>query len=328
MSDFLSLDDLGEDALGRVFVDTDEVLAVFRAFDELIAEPANATNGKGLAVLGPPRCGKTALVAEYLRRCTDRDVGDRPGEDVRRRPLKAARISLLPGTRLNTIPSRTLEVLGHPAPYYGNRDRQTSHVIHEITEGGYDLIVFDEIHHLMSSENARVRENGSHWLTHVLDETRCPMILVGYSAFRDILNENGFLGGRLVPAPPLAPYVFDRAESLAMFRLVLEEFERALGFQEPSRLAEADVAKRILVLCNGRIGLLENFLTHARAVARRKGYRCIRQDVLREAAEGVRQTWCALRFNPFEVDDIGAAARNLGGSYTIAGDGPNGGRRQ
>ena len=307
MSDFLGLDDLGKDALGRVFVDTDEVLAIFRAFDELIAEPANATNGKGLAVLGPPRCGKTALVAEYLRRCNDRDVDDRPGEDVRRRPLKAARISLLPGTRLNTIPSRTLEVLGHPAPYYGNRDRQTSNVIQEIKEGGYDLIVFDEIHHLMSSENARVRENGSH---------------------RDILNENGFLGGRLVPAPPLVPYVFDDPKGLAMFRLVLEEFERALGFQEPSRLAEADVARRILVLCNGRIGLLENFLTHARAVARRKGYKCIRQDVLREAAEGVRETWCALRFNPFEVDDIGAAARKLGGSYTIAGDGPNGGRRQ
>ena len=95
-----------------------------------------------------------------------------------------------------------------------------------------------------------------------------------------------------------------------------------------SHLSEPDVARRILVLCNGRIGLLENFLTHARAVARRKKHRCLRPDVLREAAEGVRETWCALRFNPFEVDDIAAAARKLGGTYTVAGDGPRAGRRQ
>lgn len=313
---------LPRDALGRVFIDTDEVRCLFRALDELMEEPMTATNGKGIAVLGPARCGKSSIVQEYILRCSEHDTRDRPGEEVSRRPLKVLNLSLQPGTRLNSIASQALQALKHPAPFHGGHDVRTIRVIQEIGRGGYDLFVIDEVHHLVSSETQRVRENGSHWLTHVLDATRCPMVLVGYSAFRNILNENGFLGGRLVPAPPLQAYVIDDPENFGMFRMILEEFEAALCLARPSALSEVNTAMRILTLCNGRIGLVENFLTHARAITRRKGYNCLRPEILREAAEDVRQSWCGLLFNPFEVDDLGSAIRKHGHHYAVAGDGP------
>ncbi len=317
---------LPKDALGRVFIDTDEVCRIFRALDELMEEPATATNGKGVAILGPARCGKSSVIKEYILRCAERDVADRPGEGVVRRPLKVLSLSLQPGTRLNSIASQVLQALNHPAPFHGGQDARTIRVIQEIKRGGYDLLVIDEIHHLVSSDTRRVRENGSHWLTHVLDATRCPMVLVGYSAFRGILSENGFLGGRLVPVSPLRAYVLDDPESFGMFRVILEEFEDALGLTEPSGLSVPDTARRILTLCNGRIGLLENFLTHARMVARRRKHNCLRREVLREAAEGVRQTWCALLFNPFEVPDLDDAIRRNGRDFVVVGDGPAGRR--
>ncbi len=307
MRDFLDLSRLPAGSLGRVFVDTAETKALFRAFDGLLAEPATATNGKGVTVLGPARSGKTVLVQEYLRRCQSGDVKDREGDGFVRKPVRFVHVQLQPSTRLNTIPGQTLEALNHPAPYHGHPQVQTSRVVQEILSSGCELVVFDEIHHLMASDTKRVRDSGSHWLSYILDQTLCPMILIGYTGFREVLAENTFLGGRLVPTEPLRPYTIHEPDSLAMFRLVLEDMEGELGLPVPSDLSALDTAKRILVTCGGKLGLLENFLTAARDIARGQGANCLHRAVLGQAAERLKGTWRDIPSNPFELDDLDKA---------------------
>ena len=321
MRDFLDTGDLAPDSLGHVFVDTLETKAVFRGLDDLFASPRTPTNGRGIAVLGPPRCGKTILVQEYLSRCMAGNAEDREGDNVVRRPLKYLYVRLQPGTRLATIPSQTLHALGHPAPFAGKHHAQTQAVIDMIGEGAYDVVVYDEVHHLTSSDTRRVRDNGSHWLTLVMDGTRCPMVLIGYDRFSSILRENGFLGGRLVPADPLKPYSSSDPESFDTFRFVLQSFEEALGMPVPSGLSEPDKAARLLVACGGRLGLLENLLTNARQEARRLRHSALTTEVLAAAVERVRNSWGDLRFNPFEVPDLKAAVRQYGEGFRLPEDG-------
>lgn len=321
MRDFLDTSDLPPDSLGHVFVDTIQTKSIFRGLDDLFASPRTATNGRGLAVLGLPRCGKTLLVQEYLRRCMKGDTRDREGEDIVRRPLRYLYVQLQPGTRLSTIPSQTLEVLGHPAPFAGRHDTtQTRDVISMIVEGAYEVVVYDEVHHLTSSDTKRVRENGTHWLTHVLDRTRCPMILIGYKRFSNILRENGFLGGRLVAAEPLKPYSLDDRQSFTMFMVVLRAFEGALGLPTASDLWRPDTAARLLAASGGRIGLLENLLTAARQEARRLRHSALTTEVLAAAVERMRNSWGDLRFNPFEVTDLKAAIKEHGEGFKLPED--------
>jgi hypothetical protein len=322
MRDFLDIGDLPEDSLGHVFVDTFETKTMFRALDNLMASPRTASNGRGVAVLGPPRCGKTLLVKEYLRRCLKGDASDRGDLAVTRRPLKFLYVQLPPGTRLNTIPGHTLTALGHPAPTAGKHDTtQTADVISMIVDGGYELVIFDEVHHLTSSMTKSVRENGSHWLTHILDQTRCPMALIGYSRFGRILQENPFLGGRLVPATPLEPYRRSDPDRFTTFRIILQDLEAGLKMAEPSKLHAVDTAARLLVSCGGRVGLLENLLTEARQLARDRRHSCLTREVLAEAVESMRLSWSNLKFNPFRVEDLTAAVEKHGECFALAEDG-------
>ncbi|WP_419898627.1 TniB family NTP-binding protein [Roseomonas sp. USHLN139] len=323
MRDFLDISDLPEDSLSRVFVDTLETNAMFVALDHLMANPCTASNGCGVAVLGPARCGKTLLVKEYLRRCLRSDISDRGDAPVERRPLKYLYVQLLPGTRLNTIPSHTLRALGHPAPSAGKHDTtQTDDVISMIVDGGYEMVIFDEVHHLTSSMTRSVRENGSHWLTHILDQTRRPMVLIGYSRFASILRENPFLGGRLVPSTPLEAYRMSDRVSFATFCIILQDLERGLKMGAPSKLHAADTAARLLISSGGRVGLLVNLLTEARQLARDRRNSCLTTEVLAEAVESKRLSWSSLKFNPFRVEDLAASVEKYGECFALAEDGP------
>lgn len=310
-----------KDALSWAFAETRQTQAGFLAIDTLMANPRTHSHGHGLLVLGPARCGKTTFVREYLLRC-------RAGEDGRR-PLKALYVEVSVGARLNTISRDTLQALNDPDPDYGDQGKKTDRVIKAIVEGRYDLVIFDEVHHLVDTDTLRVQQKAASWLTLLLNKTFCPMILVGYEGFRNVVRENEFLAGRLLPFAGFRPHRHDDddEDDLAEFGFVLSQMEGALKLPEPSRLYLPRTAARICVTCKGRFGLVESFLTYARELARRRNHSCLTDAVLSETAEAMRGTWHDLPFNPFEVPDLEEALRDAGPSGSFGSSLPKRRRR-
>lgn len=292
-----------DDALSAIFVDTRQTVRTFEGVEELLRNPRTQNHARAMSILGPARCGKTQIVREYVAR---RD--DEAKRGVRAAP-EVAMVEVPGGATLKTIATETLSALGDPDPDYGNQAARTERAARAIRDGGYDLIVFDEVHMLVDSETKKVLHNAAMWFTQMLNKGLCPLLLVGEESFRRVLANNAFLAGRSLPLPPIRPFDWRDRDDFAEFRYVLSQVEEGLGLPGRSGLVDAEVASRICEACGGRFGVVELLLTHAREIARRRRHSCLTRDVLRDAVEDLRHLDLPFPFNPFDVEgDLGQAS--------------------
>lgn len=300
MEDVLSFEGVRTDSLSRVWVDTRHTIKGFEELDALVRTSRTQNTAFSTCLIGPPRCGKSTLIKEYLRKCRDRVAG--------RLPLKFLWVELEQNTRSRNIATLTLHALGDPSPSRGDATQRALRVVEAIRRGGYDLIVYDEAHHLLGGKSYSVQDDGVAFLNGLLNKAKCPIVLVGYEQqVRSAIHRNASLAGRLWPSPVFQPYNLADQDDLMELRFVLREFERFMGFPTPSNLHNADTAARICYVCCGKFGHLEIFLEYSRDLAKRREHSCLTNDDLRDAAEAVgpmnRPHWT---FNPFTVGSLSA----------------------
>ena len=313
MRDFLDDSDVPDDSLSRCIYQTPHLIKMASRVDHLLKVSRNDGNAFAAAVIGPPRTGKTSFVKNYLR---DRRDGLRAGG-----PLRCLYVELHGDTQAQRITHLMLDAAGDANPSFGPPAARATRLMKTLERRNYDLIILDEVHHLVNSETASVKERGANWLVTILNTVRTPMLLVGYESFSRIIELNTALGGRILATPPFRSLQYDAPEDLAEFRSVLGFLDENLGLPKLSGLAAPDVAARICVACLGRYGFVELFLQHARLLVQERHQSCITRDVLRDAADETLRNWVRLGFNPFEVPDLDAALRANGKPTLKAGPG-------
>lgn len=306
MGEQFSYEAVPADSLSRKFVNTRQTKSCFLELDSLVARKRTRNNAMALQLAGPARCGKTSTIQEYLRRCEARVEG--------RQPLKSLWVELAATTNARNITNLTLHMLGDPLPSKGDAMARRMRVEQSIIRQGYDLIVFDEAHHLVDSKTESVQEDGVEFLNMLLNRTFCPIVLVGYVAkLRRAIQRNPSLSGRMWPCSEFRTYEIGDADDMMEFRMILKELESFMKMAIPSRLSSADTAWRIALVCKGRLGLLEMFLQYAWELARRNGHSCLTREDLRQAAQTVsanNSEYAA--YNPFDAaTPEEAIARNV-----------------
>ncbi len=306
MRDILDDADLPADALGRVFAHTRYSKAAFEHLDALMAVGMDRNHAWGAAFLGEARLGKTSLMAEYLRSCLRGENG--------RKPLKHLYVRLTSETKPTNIAYTTLEWLRDPSPGYGGSAQRSTRVWSAIERRGFDIVIFDEAHYLVNSDTLTVEEKGAAWFNELLNQRRCPLVLVGYERLGHAIRRNPSLDGRIRPFPASKPLDWSDLDDLNEAAYVLSRLEGQLGFPEPSNLASRQVASRICHLCHGRMGLFARFLTDARQTARTRKHSCLTAEDLFLTAERMVSASGAVGFNPFGVEDLAAAIQAVGGS--------------
>lgn len=298
MKESLTSDRASDASLSRVFVRTRHAQEGFSCLDALVREGQTQHHAWGMPIVGPSRSGKTMLVTEYLRSCKDEEDG--------RSPLKYLYVELGQDAKPSNIASQTLDEMGDPNPSYGSPLQRTTRVIEGIKREKYDLIIYDEAHFLIDSKTKKVQDDGVAWFNTILNRARCPLILIGDERLGTITTRraNSSLAGRMFPFPKFRPYnVLDR-DDLTEFRIVLDNVESQLGFPKRSRLSDPELAVRICITCEGRLGLVEMYLTRARQIARERSVACLTYEVLTLAARQVISMWSTQPVNPFVEKDL------------------------
>lgn len=302
MRDLLDDSAVPADSLSRVFVDTRHAKEGFSCLDDLLQEGRTQNHSWGMPLIGPPRCGKTSFVVEYLRRCIEGEAG--------RRPLKYFYVEMTKDTTRSSIAYQTLHEANDPNPAFGHQPAHRAvRALDAIRRWNPDIVIYDEAHHLVDSDTKKVQSDGVAWFNGLLNEIRCPLLLIGYQRLEQVIrrDDNTSLGGRMMPFPKFQPFDVADSDGFGEFQFVLENLEPQLGFAMASNLTDPDTAARICMVCQGRLGFLETFLTKARQLARRKGNSCLTPETLHAAAAAVAPMWDHDAFNPFEIEDLGEA---------------------
>src|SRR5690606_17230758 len=136
----------------------------------------------------------------------------------------------------------------------------------------------------------RVAYDAADWIKGLLNKRICPIVLSGTELASIVIEANEQLKRRCSSIIHLQPLPFGTQEERRYFRAILQEFDNALPFDEPSDLAKAEMAARIHSATGGLVGRVSHLLTMACRKALSEDLPCLDMRVLGDAWAAVTTT--------------------------------------
>src|SRR5919109_45413 len=235
--------------------------------DELLSHP-KTHRMPNLLIVGDTNAGKTMLANRFVQL---HPADDNPEGEAAIVPVLA--IQAPPGPDEGRFYNAILEALCAP---YNPRERvahKQVQVLRILKAVGLRMLIIDEVHNVLTGPVNKQRQflNVLKYLGNAL---QIPLVGLGTKEALRAIQADPQLANRFEPAA-LPPWRLNQD-----FQMLLAGFERALPLRKASRLAEAQMARKLLTLSEGRLGELSVLLTSAAVYAVQSGAERIDEKVL------------------------------------------------
>lgn len=263
---------------------------------EYLHETGVQRGGAGcMFILGPSGSGKTTALDHYKS-------SHPPVCEAERDRLPILLVEAPPRATPKGLAEVMLAALGDPAPSKGTLQSMTRRVENFLQQRGVELVMLDEFQHLVDRQNSadRVAYDAADWIKGLLNKRICPIVLSGTELASIVIEANEQLKRRCSSIIHLQPLPFGTQEERRYFRAILQEFDNALPFDEPSDLAKAEMAARIHSATGGLVGRVSHLLTMACRKALSEDLPCLDMRVLGDAWAAVTTT-SSRAVNPFRT---------------------------
>jgi hypothetical protein len=290
-------------ALRRVYIPYPNAIGIMRKLDRLMRY-----GNSGAPVGSPARCflltgqagsGKSAL----LRHWASKFVPDFSGLKDRRPVLY---VEVPPNCKPKALAEQMLRALGMPEEVAkkGTEVSLTERVVHHLREQQVQVVVLDEFHNFINSDNDRVIYKAADTVKRLLNAGTSSFVLAGKPEAAIVYETNEQLMRRSAGRSMLKPFDWNDSKDQDFFRRALAEYERNLPFAEPSGLIRKAVALRLHHFARGLLGRTVDLLVEATALALERRSPCLGYDVLRETVENFRDDAKPDWFNPFDDTEL------------------------
>ena len=235
--------------------------------DDLLTHP-KTHRMPNLLIVGDTNAGKTMLANRFVQL---HPADDNPDGDAAIVPVLA--IQAPPGPDEGRFYNAILEALFAP---YNPRERvaQKQVQVLRILKGiGLRMLIIDEVHNVLTGPVNKQRQF-LNVLKYLGNDLQIPLVGLGTKEALRAVQADPQLANRFEPA------ALPRWQLNQELQMLLASFERALPLREPSRLADEQLARKLLVLSEGSLGELSSLLTAAAVYAVQSGAERIDEQVL------------------------------------------------
>ncbi|WP_159879070.1 TniB family NTP-binding protein [Aquitalea denitrificans] len=267
---------------------------LFPAFDEayrrIIRTHKMALAGnrpRHLMILGPSGAGKSSVLEEYVRYFP-------VIEETEFRRIPVLRVEIKSSPTVRSVAEDILKTMGIPMAYRGTVNEKTDRVISSLQKLKVELLMLDEVQHLLgSSKRSFGSNNETEWLKTLLNQIEIPVVLAGLPYAQALLSTNEQLRRRLDGVCNLTPFSVEDEDTAADFAGVISWFDSEVHDGQPIGLHEGDMLYRLFYATNGLIGYLSKLLIGAMEIRLEHGQRRIEPWMLEQSfsqnlwAEGV-----------------------------------------
>lgn len=254
----------------------------YRRFDELESDilqcqtmSKKAGEAHCMSLEGESGAGKSTLAQHYAKQFQRIETPD--GTQV---PVFYVQVPS-PAT-VKGLAAAILEKLGDPAAHSGTLWSMNFRLAKLLVACKTELVILDDIHHLIDRDTDRVLRTVSDWLKVLIKETKVPFLIVGIPNTVDrILQENEQLA-RLFPVRErLEPFPWDNGNSRGDFTRFVEDAARAISLRlDLYGLPREELLLRIHCATGGRISYVMALLRYATQEAVRQQQDCIDARIL------------------------------------------------
>ena len=235
--------------------------------DDLLTHP-KTHRMPNLLVVGDTNAGKTMLANRFVQL---HPADDNPAGEAAIVPVLA--IQAPPGPDESRFYNAILEALFAP---YNPRERVAQkqvQVLRILKQLGVRMLIIDEVHNVLTGPVTKQRQF-LNVLKYLGNDLQIPLVGLGTKEALRAIQADPQLANRFEPAA-LPPWRLNQD-----FQMLLASFERALPLRKPSRLADEQMARKLLALSEGSLGELSALLTSAAIYAVQSGGERIDEKVL------------------------------------------------
>ncbi len=221
-----------------------------------------------LLIVGDTNAGKTMRANRFVQL---HPADDNPAGDAASVPVLA--IQAPPGPDENRFYNTILAALFAP---YNPRERVAQkqvQVLRILKQIGVRMLIIDEVHNVLTGPVTKQRQF-LNVLKYLGNDLQIPLVGLGTKEALRAVQADPQLANRFEPA------ALPRWQLNQEFQMLLMSFERALPLREPSRLADAHLARKLLALSEGSLGELSVLLTSAAVYAVKSGAERIDEQIL------------------------------------------------
>lgn len=204
-----------------------------------------------LLLVGDTNNGKTLLVSRFEKLHPEHE---HPDGDRLCLPVLYIQAPPVPDEArfYNTI----LEKLGAPYRSADRIDKKQFQSIRILSKIETRILIIDEIQHILAG-NQNKQRNFLNTIKYLGNELQIPVVGVGTKDAFNAIQTDPQLSNRFEPA------ILPRWEMNDEYLQLLASFEKMLPLRKPSRLAEKDMALKVLNLSEGTIGEVSSLLGKA-----------------------------------------------------------------
>jgi hypothetical protein len=226
--------------------------------DDLLTHP-KTHRMPNLLIVGDTNAGKTMLANRFVQL---HPADDNPDGDAVIVPVLV--VQAPPGPDESRFYNAILEALFAP---YNPRERVAQkqvQVLRILKQIGLRILIIDEVHNVLTGPVNKQRQF-LNVLKYLGNDLQIPLVGLGTKEALRAIQADPQLANRFEPA------ALPRWRLNQEFQMLLASFEQALPLREPSRLADKQVARKLLALSEGSLGELSSLLTAAAVYAVQSG---------------------------------------------------------
>lgn len=279
-------------AMDGIVIDNPRAREAHEQFEYVIEHGKQKGNRSKLCVplIAKSQTGKSTIIESFV---TKRNT---PNALAQRR-IPVLHVTLQANTTRKGMAIDILEAIGDhgfqtgekkTGGYSGTEATLQPRVRQLLTLCGCELLVLDEIHHVIHSESAKVAESVGETIKRMLIKGVCPIVLSGIEDANRIFKNKQLLQ-RAVPAVTLAPLSITNPADMTLFIEFLADYliemEKAGVATNAKVLVHGDVPSCLLEVSQGVLGAVCNLLKEAVRIMTYAGKSDLDRTHLVEAVE-------------------------------------------
>lgn len=250
-----------------------------------------------LPMIAPTGSGKTKIIETYIKKVSAEQIADGF--------TPILYVNLSTNLTVKGFYADVLKSFGDPNFARGTQQQLEQRMQSFTRSLRLELLVIDEVHHLISAETHKVKWDVAELFKNILNDKTCCLVLSGIEKAGFLFQSGGQLARRCIAPVALDPLDESNAGDRKLFTGFIArldaEMEREDVTEGRSNLLDGDIPACIFEVSGGRIGIIWHLIDRALMVClERGGTRIAREDLSRATEAWAVPSGFAKR-NPFSA---------------------------